>query len=101
MLSSRIVNSTISERCGRMHVVHCQLPPHKSCIRENRCTYVCMYVCVMWRYIVHVVITHARAQIDTVKIVSVDRVLTLNLAHQKNVAIVDWTGMGLNLTIRS
>ena len=60
--------------------------------------YACVYVAI------HCPRGHnARAcvQIDTVKIVSVDRVLTLNLAHQENVAIVDWTGMGLNLTIRS
>ena len=45
--------------------------------------YVCVCVC-MSRYIVHVLITHARtcAQINVVKIVSVDCMLTLNEAHQ-------------------
>ena len=38
-----------------------------------------MYLC-MWRYVVHVLTTHA--QIDTVKIISIARVFTLNVAHQ-------------------
>ena len=46
-----------------------------------------MYVYVytgIWRYVIHVLFMHACVcmQIYTVKIVSVDRVLTLNVAHQ-------------------
>ena len=42
--------------------------PHKSYIRENRCTYVCMYVCTscMWQYVIHVLITHVHYAIKIV-----------------------------------
>ena len=34
-------------------------------------------------YVVHLLITHAHYTIETVKIVSVDRVWTLNVTHQQ------------------
>ena len=60
--------------------------PHKSLIRENRCTFVCMpmcmYVCPNMSTCSSHTCVGACAQIDTVYIVSIDRVLTLNVAHQ-------------------
>ena len=49
------------------------------------CTYVCLYVCMnvcMYVTICRPRAHHTCAQIDTVKIVSVDHVLTLYVAHQ-------------------
>ena len=61
--------------------------PHKLLIQENRYTFVCMcvymYVCpnTSSTFSSHTCV-HACAQIHAVKIVSVDHVLTLNVAHQ-------------------
>ena len=69
---------------------------HKSLIRENRCTFVCMRVC-MYMYVCpnmsSMCSSHTRigacAQIRTVSIVSIDHVLTLNVAHQTREACFD------------
>ena len=55
------------------------------------CMYICMYVCISW-YVIHMLNTHACAcaQIDTVRIVSVDCMLTLNVAHQTTDARAFW-----------
>ena len=52
------------------------------------CTYVCMCVCMyvcMYVVLRHPCAHHGRAcvQIDTIKIISVDHMLTLNVAHQQ------------------
>ena len=60
--------------------------PHKSLIWENRCTFVCMRVCIYVCPNMSTCSSHTRvgacARIHTVNIVSVDRMLTLNVAHQ-------------------
>ena len=68
--------------------------PHKSYIRENRCTYVCVYVCM---YVGQAIrcpcahhVTHTHYAVDTVKIVSTDHVLTISKCSLVDQTLPPW-----------